>query len=344
MVTTKCTTDCLYCYANRKLKPEMPTEKILSLIKEFRKQGTVNVSLTGGDVFAHPDWEKILECIRENDYSPYLSTKTPLSRSQIQTLLNLGFKEIQFSLDSVDKKILHDLIKVNEEYLKKVEDFFNTCSELNFNVLVRSVLTKKNATEEKIKDLYNFLSQFECIKEWDLTPAFFSKYKEKEYKNLEADNNELKWAYEFTQKEGLPFKTAINKITKDGYKLKRTSTIEDFVCQNQICIANTYGTSVLVDGNVSICEMLYDNHEYILGNVNHSSIKDIWNSEKALSLYNMSQENFPVESACKTCKVFDKCRNEFGKRVCYVDIFKSGKSKYFPDPRCPNAEDTNKIL
>lgn len=34
MVTTKCTTDCIYCYANRKLHPDMETGKILDLIRE----------------------------------------------------------------------------------------------------------------------------------------------------------------------------------------------------------------------------------------------------------------------------------------------------------------------
>ena len=65
MVTTNCSTDCLYCYANRKLSPVLKTEKLLDLIKELHDQGTVNVTLTGGDIFAHPDWRVILKCVRE---------------------------------------------------------------------------------------------------------------------------------------------------------------------------------------------------------------------------------------------------------------------------------------
>lgn len=90
--------------------------------------------------------------------------------------------------------------------------------------------------------------------------------------------------------------------------------------------------------------MLYDDPEYLLGNVTESPVREIWNSEKALGLYTMSQATFPESSPCKECTVFEKCRNDYGKRVCYVDIFKSGKTKYYPDPRCPHADNVNLIL
>ena len=58
----------------------------------------------------------------------------------------------------------------------------------------------------------------------------------------------------------------------------------------------------------------------------------------------MEKKEFPQSSSCKSCSVFEKCRNGFGKRVCYVDIAKSGFSKWDPDPRCPNSENIDLIL
>lgn len=140
------------------------------------------------------------------------------------------------------------------------------------------------------------------------------------------------------------YKVKLNKISDKGYVLKKFKTTEEYVCYNQICMANTSCISILANGNCSVCEMLYDNPEYILGNVNESSVREIWNSEKALNLYTLSRQQFPESSPCKTCESFEKCRNDFGKRVCYIDISKSGKSKWFPDPRCPHAEEIDVIL
>lgn len=344
MVTTKCSTDCLYCYANRKLQPLMDTDKLLDIIRELHDQGTINVTLTGGDILMHPDWQILLKCMRQYGYKPFLSTKTPLNREQVRYLRELGYEEIQFSLDSADPEVLKELINVKDGYLDKVTSFLEYSAELNLNVLIRSVLTKKNASKERLSSLYDYLAAFDCVKEWVMTPAFFSQYKESHYKSLEADNDDLIWAFEFAHKDNLAFKVGLNKITDKGYALKRFDTVEKYVCGNQICLANSTCISILANGDCSVCEMLYDSPEYLLGNVYDSSIRDIWNSEKALNLYAMAQESCPDSSPCKDCKVFDKCRNEFGKRICYVDIYKTGHSKWDPDPRCPHADIENKML
>lgn len=344
MVTTDCTTDCLYCYADRTLRPSLKTDKIIGIIKELSDQGTINLTLTGGDIFAHKDWHIILKHVRQYGYKPFLSTKTPLTLEQIQWLRSLGYEELQFSLDSSSIAVLERLIKVKEDYLDKVTSFLRNCSELGLNVLIRSVLTKHNASKNMLEKLYTYLTQFKCIKEWVMIPAFFSKYKQHYYKSLEVSNDDLIYAYELKKRDNLAFKVGVSKISEKGYVLKRFECTEDYVCRNQICMANTTCLSILANGDCSICEMLYGDPAYILGNVNLSTIREIWNSPKALGLYTMQQKEFPLSSPCRTCSVFDKCRNEFGKRVCYLDISKSGHTQWDPDPRCPNSEDVNLIL
>jgi sulfatase maturation enzyme AslB (radical SAM superfamily) len=51
MTTTKCTTDCRYCYAKRDLRPLLTINKIVNLIDELSNVGVVNIALTGGDIF-----------------------------------------------------------------------------------------------------------------------------------------------------------------------------------------------------------------------------------------------------------------------------------------------------
>ncbi|QCD37251.1 SPASM domain-containing protein (plasmid) [Muribaculum gordoncarteri] len=90
---------------------------------------------------------------------------------------------------------------------------------------------------------------------------------------------------------------------------RNATLFQNLFCRNQICLANTTSLSILANGLCSICEMLYDHPEYILGSVRKASISEIWNSEKALNLYSPQQENIESDSPCKTCEVFSKCKN-----------------------------------
>lgn len=345
MITNQCTADCIYCYANRALSPILSTNLIMNLITEMHDEGIVNLTITGGDVFTRKDWPQILRYAKEMGYRPFLSTKTPLSIVQLDCLKDIGYTELQFSLDSIENDVLRKMIRVGDDYLGKVEDMLRHCDEIGISILVRSVLTNLNGSDESIETMYHFLSKFECIKEWAITPAFFSEYKQKEYKKYEISNESLKSVYTFSKRTDLKFKIMLNKINQNGYQLKKSSTVEDFVCENQICMANTTSLSILSNGICSVCEMLYDHPEFILGDITKDTIKNVWNSKKALYLYNSNGETHDTTlSPCLSCSVIDNCKKGFGKRICYVDIAKTGGNPNSPDPRCPKASEYDIIL
>lgn len=344
MITTRCTTDCIYCYADRSLRPIMDTDRILTLIDEMHEAGVINITLTGGDILTRKDWSCILKKMREYGYFPFISTKTPITESEIITLRELGYDEIQFSLDTNSEEILREMVKAPTGYFQSVKEFLENSGKHGLNILVRSVLTRLNADVKLVKDFYEFLASFDAVKQWTLTPAFFSNYKADEYRHLEVNNDDLKDVYKFVHQDNLKFRIGLNKISEEGYKLKTTDNVEDFVRTNQTCVANSTGLSILANGKCSVCEMLYEEEEYLLGDVNSNTIREIWNSKKALDLYALNQEVIEGTSPCSSCKVFSVCRNGYGKKVCYVDICKSGKSLSFPDPRCPKAEEYDMVF
>lgn len=344
MVTTKCTTDCQYCYANRGLQSVLSTAELIDIVKDLKKIGVVNLSLTGGDIFALNGWQELLKEVQQLGYNPFLSTKTPLSESEIIFLKSIGCTEFQFSLDSCYPNILQELIHADSEYLSRVSYMLKACDRHGMKVLSRTVLTKLNSGLEAIKDLYNFLTKYSCVTEWSLTPAFFSEYKEENYTRLEPDNQDLESLYPFLSSEKPNLKITLNKLDDKGYQLKRCATVEDFVTKNVICLANSTVVSILANGKCSVCEMLYEHPEFILGDIRTDSMHSIWNSSKALNLYSPPQQQIDRNSPCHSCKVFEACKQSFGKRVCYMDIKKSGFNMDNPDPRCPKAPETNRIL
>ena len=67
MVTEKCNTNCIYCYAKRDTRQEMSTSEILKVFKDLSDYAIVNLTLTGGDIFARKDWYEIISYSKGNE-------------------------------------------------------------------------------------------------------------------------------------------------------------------------------------------------------------------------------------------------------------------------------------
>lgn len=343
MITTKCYTNCIYCYAERNRVNDLSADEILKVLDEAYEIGVLNLVLSGGDVFAFPEWKKIIARLGLYNYSSILSTKVPLSREDIYYLKEIGkIESLQISLDSIVSETLHSLLHVKNDYYDKVQEMLGYCSEFGIKVNIRTVLTKYNANIPEISKLYNFINSQKCVVSWVLTPAFYSAFKS-DYDNYRASDNDLIEVYKFTQKQldESNLQIRYNKMSDKKYSLQSYSSVYEYVKENQICNANTYSLAILSDGTVTVCEMLYDSPPFILGNVRQQSLYDIWNSSKALNLFSYHQNMIvhKENNKCVECKVFDECKLGLTKRICYSDIVKVyGNDRFeYPDPRCPES-------
>lgn len=345
MTTVTCNTDCVYCYANRKLKNTLDCKEILQLLSNLKEEGVVNATLTGGDIFTFNGWKDILAEVKRLGYSHFISTKTPLSREDVLYISELGYNSLQFSLDSANPSILSKILNVDGDiYIQKCIDFLSLCIQHNINVQIRTVLTSHNSSLSGIKHLYHFLNRFGCVCQWDMTPAFFSEYKKEQSQKYRASNEDLTTIYNFSKHKDLKIPIRISKVTEEGYNLQRYTDVESFCSNNQICLANYTTLSILANGVCSLCEMLYENEEYLLGNIRKQTVKEIWNSPKALALYAPLQKDISSNSPCSKCNVFNTCKASHNKRICYLNIHKTGHTSDYPDPACPMASSSDLIL
>lgn len=354
MVTTKCKTDCIYCYADRNKSDDLSIDKILHTIDEAYDLGVVNFTITGGDVFANKHWRSILKRLKEYGYHPFISTKVPLNEEDIKYLLSIGIKEIQFSLDTLDQVQLKNILRVSSNYKREVESMLMLCDKYELNLNIRTVLTRYNSTIESTNNLFTELQKYKVVKSWILTPAFYSAYKE-HFENYSIDENRLEDILSFLKRQRANFFIYSNNVKTRIEQLTNYADSDDFVRKNKICNANTYSLSIISNGRVSICEMLYENPIFLIGNIKDKKLTEVWNSKRALELYrgiiypNDKSENLGADipdTSCTNCKSFGKCKDGFEKRICYVDIVNTyGVGKYhYPDPRCSSAENVNRNL
>jgi len=343
MLNNTCFTDCIYCYANKDHIVENPisTEKILELIKEANDLGVLNFDLSGGEVLKHKDCYLIISELQKYGYLPHVSTKIPLTEEEIISLKKTGIKEIQISLDSWDSDILTKILQVEKNYLKKMINTLELLEKHEMTVCIKSVITNINQDVKELELLLNNLIKFKNIRKISIAPAEYSLYKGVEkflgYRTeIEQWNKLSKYVKTYGSKI---IDIVINSQGAQGKEdiFNHVDLKEHSFKQRGLCSGNITSLYILPDGNVTICEELYWSPLFVIGDIKKQSIQEIWDSDKATRLYDLSQKEFRNTSACKHCPTFSECRLKLG--VCWKMIYQAYGMEVWdlPDPRCPLA-------
>lgn len=343
MLTNTCVTHCIYCYADIRTRVEHPlsTSRWLELIQEADQMQVRQINLIGGEIFLHKDWDLLLKELVSRGMSPeYISTKMPFTKDLIVRLRNTGYRNsVQVSLDAYDSDILSRSLSVDKGYLERMKRGLRLLDESGLSYHVATVLHTYNGTEKVLRDLYDFLLSLHKLRNWRISPVVNSiTIDYKQFATFKLRRSQLEMLSHYME-ESLspesPFPILFNRMALD--KSYYTSTIGSRGFEGAECSALNTHLFILPDGKVSICEQLYWNPIFLIGEVNTSSLKEIWISDKNLRLAYIQRENIQKSSPCRYCKLFDHCFSY--RNRCWVDIIKAYGEDYwdYPDPRCEKA-------
>lgn len=337
VINTNCYTNCTYCYADRKTKyVPLSTERILDIIDEAKQIGVNIFDVSGGEFLLHNDWNIILRKMHENGFNPFISTKVPIAENIINELLELGVKKIQISLDSLDAQLQSRNLGCKASYILQLVESIRILNEKGIEIHIKSTLTKETCTISNITSLLNYINSISKITSFSFTAVGYSHYlPEEHFCDIKPSLSQLREVQHFIRvhkRKNLIIGWDFRGVHyKDEYKNK-----SEFDKRN-LCTGNLTSFVLLPDGKVTICEELYWNKHFIIGDLANESIMDAWNSPAAMSLSKLRKDIISSESACKFCSDFDVCRNKLG--VCWKNIIAYyGKDKWdFPDPTCPQS-------
>ncbi len=340
MLSNNCFTNCMYCYADTKHKmvSQLSLQKVTDIIKQAYELDVNNFSLIGGEIFAYKYWKEVLVEIRKYGFYPdMISTKKPVTEGEVLFLKNAGIKKIQLSFDSIDDFILSKLLGTPASYKRQITDSLAMITKYGLTVQIAITLTKINSGINNLEKLLNFLSGYPSVTSVDIGPAFYSLYKEINFYDWGISKKEFDHisTYIHTIKNKYTFKINVDEsYTKRGFYTGLKGSAE---FPGASCSANRDHIFILPDGQVTICEQLYWNKNFIVGDITKNNIVEIWNSPKSNFFANLRREHFSNCSICKLCKLFEKCHKNVNK--CWADIIKAyGNENWdFPDPRCAFA-------
>lgn len=343
MLTNRCVTHCCYCYADTstRLKKSLSTQRIMNLIEEASNLQLKHVNLIGGEIFLHPDWKQILKKTVDCHVEPeYISTKMPLTDELVNSLSATGYKGIiQISLDTVNPDKLKDSLHVSDDYITSLLHGIRILDESGIPYLIATVLTTYNTDIETLLELYRFLSTLKHLTGWNLVPVNNSiQIGNRKFAKLKPSRQQIEEVFkEFenvtTLNAAFPIRLIKDLLDQQYYMTEGGSS--NFAGTK--CSALNTHFFILPDGKVTICEQLYWDSRFLIGDVTKQGLQEVWTSSRSLHLYNSAWKDIRPSSNCFDCTLQQNCFKNNNR--CWVNIIKAyGKDNWdYPDPRCNKA-------
>lgn len=348
MLTNKCVTKCKYCYADRNTSyTPLSTQRILEIIDEFASLKMGYVDIIGGEIFLRKDWDLILKKLVDNRMSPtYISTKLPVTESIIDRLNKTGFKKtVQISLDSLNDSTLRKIIGTTTGYVDSIKKGISLLEKYNYPIQIDTILTSENTSIEEIDALYHYVKGIRNLTYWEIRVPEYSLYTPDTFSEIKATRSRLLSIQDYVKNSIRPDAEIKIIFSSEAFDAKFRHEGPGRDCFNGgSCGILQNRLFILPDGKVSICEQMYWHKDFIIGDLKTSSLEEIWNSERALKLFNASKSLFREDSPCRKCPHFEECNAK--KRRCVVKVIKAyGAENWdFPDPRCKFAPKFNNDL
>lgn len=302
-ITNLCNLTCTHCYAfsGKKRKEELSTERIFELIDEFERIGTLQLFLTGGEVFAHKDAIEIINYALTKKFVLQIFTNGTLITEERLKRINSG-ASFFISFDTADPertirgkmnfpklKTAFELLKqyghsfrtaisVHSNNVKDAEEIFEWCADNNYprpqwletHPIGRALFNKHILLDEarldEVFSVYKRCMDLYSVEESEPEP-------ENSYSDTIEPNN-------FYSIDTIKFCQRLEQAT--GYEKCGRSVVY-----------------IASDGNVYPCSNCMSNSSYVAGNLNRDSLKNIW--EQGFDTFR--KISFNDYENCKSCAV-----------------------------------------
>jgi len=271
-MTSNCNYLCRMCPQQNLLRPKMDMSKELytKILDEIDSHGIEGLWLYHlGESLLHPDFEEILQHLahKKNLGSIWMSTNGELfTEDKIKAVLNSNIDFINFSAHATTAKTYKT---VTHKSFKKVSDNLNSFYRLKGckDLPKKPFLHCQMIEQETTKhEVNDFISLH--YKRADIVSINMLEY-------VNLPNNE----YGREQRIREPLSTCL-----------RVSRNDCFICSN---------------GAVTLCDAAY-NGEINLGNVNETSLSEIWDGQQRANVLQLNQAGqMSKMKFCQTCTDYD---------------------------------------
>lgn len=140
-ITDRCNLRCTYCYSNfyKRNIPDISKTDIFRIVDGFKKLGSLEVSLIGGEPFLHPDFSEIIEYIKDKGLFCSTVTNGYFIKRHLE-----GVKKLDMGCVSLDgPEEINDITRGKGSFKAAIKGL-ELLREHNVNSSIRATLQKYN--------------------------------------------------------------------------------------------------------------------------------------------------------------------------------------------------------
>lgn len=286
-LTYRCNERCIHCYCpeDRDI-PEMSTEVVLKLLREFQELGGFRLQLTGGELLLRPDIVPILQQVKDLGFLvDIISNLTLLKQDVINALIDLSPREVGCSVYSADPEMHDRITGVRGSHRQTLAAVRQLRAE-GIPVLLKSPLMEENLPGWlALKEL---AEQLGCGWQCDLsiTPRNDGGLNPTDLRSWDQ--------------------TAIRSLYGSAlyYLASKDEPVTGMVCQSSevpLCGAGSSGLAISPDGTIRPCIGLMDE----LGRYPAHSLEEVWRRSPWFDAW--ANLRLSDSEACRECDKVQFC-------------------------------------
>lgn len=145
-ITDVCNMECVHCYRGEKRRTYWTSETFSQALEDLRKLGTLHLTLTGGEIFLHPEILAFLQIASKMDFTITLQTNgSLLTREIVDQLSKLNIREVYVSLYAVQNDI-NDAITQREMSATKTMKGIQFLCDAGIMTSINCPIMKQNSS------------------------------------------------------------------------------------------------------------------------------------------------------------------------------------------------------
>lgn len=299
-VTTKCNLNCQHCYSNGSITNQevISSDQFKQLVATLQTNNVINIELTGGEFFTHPEAVKILECSLKNFNFVGLWSNGIYIPDEAWDLI-AKYKDkmiINISIDSVNEQV-HDQFRGLRGSFKRTLSNMQKLVALGAHVRVSSVLFKENMWE--FEQLVELAKKYNAIQ---FTYSFIEKVgRGVNFSDIEFESLEQKAEY-------LDYINAVTLKNKDYIPVVERHKFVDSSC----CGAGHRSITIDSNGDIRPCVLFPSNK--LFGNVLTDEYQSIFEQEIYQQMVGLQTPD--IKNGCDP-----QCPNLNGCKGCIFHAF-----------------------
>lgn len=328
-ITEQCNLNCQHCYENHSNK-KMKFNDISNILYQLKENQIIELTLTGGEIFLHPQIFDIISLAKKLNFILNLQTNAILldefKIKELKKILNNNVDTIQVSLDG-STELIHNKQRGNG-FNETIQNLM-LLAQNDLKIIVNIAPSKYNED-----DIYNTFKLANKLKVYGFgaTPIAYlgkgnksiepNKFKILQQENLIIKDNNKKTKY-FGGISGELLHLASNEYFINKIK----NSFENNINQNYTCNGGITKCHINVDGDVFPC-VFAQNKSLKLGNMLEKNFYEIWFEDYGKCEIFKSIRDLQGEK-CKNCEILNKC-----KGGCLGIAYEKYNNINKADPRC----------